>query len=95
MSHDACGCGHPHGAEAGPIEPPRRGSARAATAPVSAEARVGAVAQRSAEARAVLERLGLNHCCGAHLTLGEAAAAAGLPVEDVVRALTQALAGAA
>jgi len=35
----------------------------------------------------VLQRLGINHCCGAHLTLREAAAAAGVPVETVLASL--------
>jgi iron-sulfur cluster repair protein YtfE (RIC family) len=42
--------------------------------------------------RAVLERLGLNHCCGAHLTLAEAAAAAGVPLERLLAALDDAAA---
>jgi iron-sulfur cluster repair protein YtfE (RIC family) len=35
----------------------------------------------------VLQRFGINHCCGAHLSLREAAAAAGVRVEDVLEAL--------
>jgi iron-sulfur cluster repair protein YtfE (RIC family) len=35
----------------------------------------------------VLARFGINHCCGAHLPLREAAAAAGVPVDDVLKAL--------
>ncbi|HEY7519941.1 MAG TPA: DUF542 domain-containing protein [Methylomirabilota bacterium] len=35
----------------------------------------------------VLTRFGINHCCGAHLPLREAAAAAGVPVDDVLKAL--------
>jgi iron-sulfur cluster repair protein YtfE (RIC family) len=34
-----------------------------------------------------LTRFGINHCCGAHLPLREAAAAAGVPVDDVLKAL--------
>jgi iron-sulfur cluster repair protein YtfE (RIC family) len=34
-----------------------------------------------------LEAFGLNHCCGAHLTLREGAAAAGVAVDDVLAAL--------
>jgi iron-sulfur cluster repair protein YtfE (RIC family) len=41
-------------------------------------------------ALAVLERLGINHCCGAHLTLREAAAAAGVPLDSLLRALESA-----
>ena len=46
--------------------------------------------QRAPGALAVLQRLGINHCCGAHMTLGEAAAAAGLPVDALLRALNDA-----
>ena len=42
--------------------------------------------------RPVLEALGLNHCCGAHLTLTEAAASAGVPLERVLAALGERLA---
>ncbi len=38
----------------------------------------------------VLERLGINHCCGAQLTLAEAAAAAGVPLAEILRALDEA-----
>jgi regulator of cell morphogenesis and NO signaling len=44
------------------------------------------------ELRPVFERLGLNHCCGAHLTLTEAAASAGVPLERVLAALGERLA---
>ena len=35
----------------------------------------------------VLQRFGINHCCGASLPLREAAAAAGVRLEDVLEAL--------
>jgi iron-sulfur cluster repair protein YtfE (RIC family) len=57
---------------------------------VSAETRVADVA-RDPAALEVLKRMGINHCCGAHLSLREAAASAGVPLE----ALLQALVGAA
>jgi iron-sulfur cluster repair protein YtfE (RIC family) len=38
----------------------------------------------------VLQRFGLDHCCGAHLTLRESAASANVRVEDVLEALEQA-----
>jgi iron-sulfur cluster repair protein YtfE (RIC family) len=37
----------------------------------------------------VLERLGINHCCGAHLSLREAAAAAGVNLDELLRALDE------
>ena len=44
------------------------------------------------ELRPVFEGLGLNHCCGAHLTLTEAAASAGVPLERVLASLGERLA---
>ena len=44
------------------------------------------------ELRPVFEDLGLNHCCGAHLTLTEAAASAGVPLERVLASLRERLA---
>ena len=41
--------------------------------------------------RSVFEVLGLNHCCGAHLTLTEAAASAGVPLERVLASLGERL----
>jgi uncharacterized protein (DUF2249 family) len=38
-------------------------------------------------ARHVLEELGIDHCCGAHLTLTQAAAAAGIAPAEVRRRL--------
>jgi uncharacterized protein (DUF2249 family) len=38
---------------------------------------------RDPRARDVLVRLGIDHCCGSHLSLGEAAAAAGVPLEQL------------
>ena len=41
--------------------------------------------------RPVFEALGLNHCCGAHLSLTEAAASAGVPLERVLASLGERL----
>jgi iron-sulfur cluster repair protein YtfE (RIC family) len=51
-------------------------------------------ARRAPGTLAVLQRLGVNHCCGAHMTLAEAAAAAGLPVDALLRALSETTASA-
>jgi iron-sulfur cluster repair protein YtfE (RIC family) len=56
---------------------------------------VEAVARRSARVREVLATLGLDQCCGAHLTLAEAAAAAGVPLETLLARLDAALAAGA
>ena len=47
------------------------------------------VARRSPGALQVLKGLGINHCCGAHLTLREAAAAAGVPLDTLLEALNE------
>jgi len=66
-----CGCGH-------------RGVTRVER--YTEATTVGDVA-RDTTARAILERFGVNHCCGAHLSLREAAAAAGVPLDDILTAL--------
>lgn len=40
----------------------------------------------------ILKAAGINHCCGAHLTLREAAAAAGVPLEPLISELEAATA---
>ena len=47
---------------------------------------------RDPRARAVLGQLGIDDCCAAHLTLTEAAAAAGLPPAELWRRLELAVA---
>lgn len=75
MAHScACGCGH---------------GAPATSAAYRADQTVEQVAHRSPAALDTLKRLGINHCCGAHLTLAEAAAAAGVSLEDLLRALNE------
>jgi len=41
----------------------------------------------SARAAEVLRGLGIDTCCGGRLTLGQAAASAGVPIETVLAAL--------
>ena len=38
----------------------------------------------------IMEQMGINHCCGAQLTLAEAAAAAGVPLDVLLAALRRA-----
>lgn len=47
------------------------------------------VAEVSGDARIleILKARGINHCCGAHLSLREAAAAAGVPLDELLAAL--------
>jgi iron-sulfur cluster repair protein YtfE (RIC family) len=55
---------------------------------VTPEQTVAEVSRRPG-ALEVLERLGINHCCGAHLSLREAAAAAGINLDELLRALDE------
>src|SRR5262245_10241176 len=65
----------------------RAESARNST-PITAEEIVADVSTRPG-ALEVFERLGINHCCGAHLSIREAAAAAGAALEEVLRTLNE------
>lgn len=73
MAH-ACG-GHRSSGAGDDLEPGRP------------EETVGQIVARRLGALDVMQGLGINHCCGAGLTLREAAASAGRPLEDVVAAL--------
>ena len=75
MSQCTCGCNH--GAAPIAIELPR---ITEKTTVEEAKSRPGGLD--------VLQRFGINHCCGAHLPLREAAAAAGVAIEDVLKTLT-------
>jgi iron-sulfur cluster repair protein YtfE (RIC family) len=86
MSH-ACGCHDHGGATETPVRIHKSGHA------LTGEHTVGEAARRSPRALAVIQELGLNHCCGAHLTLTQASATAGVPVETVLRRLDDVLAG--
>jgi iron-sulfur cluster repair protein YtfE (RIC family) len=80
MAHTCrCGCGHADQAAA--VAARLKGYA--------GDERIGDVAQEPG-ALAVLERLGVNHCCGGHLSLREGAAAAGIELATLVRALEEA-----
>ena len=57
---------------------------------IQAEQIVGDVAHRHAGALEAMKQMGINHCCGAQLTLAEAAAAAGIPIEALLEALNEA-----
>ena len=54
---------------------------------VALEDTVADVVRRDPGALEVLKALGINHCCGAHLTLAEAAAAAGVTRDAMLDAL--------
>jgi iron-sulfur cluster repair protein YtfE (RIC family) len=77
MAH-SCGChGHAHPATAG------------AQAPITADRTVGDVAHHYPGALEAMQAMGINHCCGAALTLEEAAAAAGVPLDALLAALNE------
>jgi iron-sulfur cluster repair protein YtfE (RIC family) len=75
----SCGCGHGDGSltVATPVEH------------YGGDERVADVAADAA-ALAVLQHFGLNHCCGGHLSLREGAAAAGVELPVLLRALEEA-----
>jgi hypothetical protein len=76
MTH-ACGC-----------RPAWGNTARTTSnGPIHAGALVGQVARDHVGALDVMKALGINHCCGAGLTLAEAAAAAGVSVQRLLDAL--------
>ncbi|HKZ04364.1 MAG TPA: DUF542 domain-containing protein [Methylomirabilota bacterium] len=55
---------------------------------------VGEILSEHPDAREALAAMGINHCCGAHLSLEEAAAAAGVSVDAVLAAVARARAKA-
>jgi tRNA 2-thiouridine synthesizing protein A len=75
MAHP-CGCEHDS-----PATPGR------ALSPVEPEHTVEHIVRHHAGAFEILKRAGINHCCGAHLSLREAAAAAGAPLGALLVAL--------
>ena len=71
-----CGCGHNTGGVA--VGAPARA--------VDPERTVDEVKEWPGALEA-LQRLGINHCCGGHLTLRVAAAAAGVELQALIDAL--------
>ena len=60
-----------------------------ALTPVRPEQTVDDVVHADAGALDVMKKMGINHCCGAHLTLSEAAASAGVPLDTLLAALNE------
>jgi regulator of cell morphogenesis and NO signaling len=77
MAHE-CGCHHD-----APVE------SRNTIAAVRPEETVGDVAHHRPGALEVMKAMGINHCCGAQLSLREAAAAAGVPLPALLSALNE------
>ncbi len=66
------------------------GAMRSTTLPlVTAEQTVGDVAHHYPGTLEVMKDMGINHCCGAQLTLAEAAASAGVPLDALLKALNE------
>lgn len=57
--------------------------------PLGAEQTVADVAHHRPWALEIMRTMGIDHCCGAHLTLREAAAAAGTPLPTLLAALDE------
>jgi regulator of cell morphogenesis and NO signaling len=74
-----------HGVEAGPARWRVRIARR--RLPLRATQTVAEVAGQFPGALDAMTRMGVNHCCGAQLTLAEAAAAAGLSLDALLEAL--------
>ena len=77
MAHE-CGC-NAHSAAATQV----------AGSPVTADLTVGDVTHHYAGALDIMKEKGINHCCGAHLTLREAAASAGVALDALLDALNR------
>lgn len=77
MAHE-CGCHH---VSPDVLEHP--------LTPVLAEQTVAEVARRHPGALETMTEMGINHCCGAHLSLREAAAAAGIRLDALLAALNE------
>jgi iron-sulfur cluster repair protein YtfE (RIC family) len=60
--------------------------------PVRRDQTVAEIGARWPRTQDVLRTSGINHCCGAHLTLAEAAAAAGVDLERLLARLEAAVA---
>ena len=58
-------------------------------ATITPELTVGDVAQHYAGALDIMKDMGINHCCGAHLSLREAAASAGVSLEALLDTLNR------
>ncbi|MBI2528343.1 MAG: DUF542 domain-containing protein [Candidatus Rokubacteria bacterium] len=58
--------------------------------PITGEQTVEAVSRLHPGALDVMREMGINHCCGGHLTLREAAASAGVTLEALLEALRRA-----
>jgi iron-sulfur cluster repair protein YtfE (RIC family) len=77
MAHD-CGCHHGSLGAVGKI-----------LTPIEPEQTVEEVAHHHTGTLEIMKQMGINHCCGAHLTLTQAAASAGVPLDTLLAALNE------
>jgi iron-sulfur cluster repair protein YtfE (RIC family) len=77
MAHE-CSCRHDSPVSVDHTLPPVRG-----------DQTVAEVARHRAGALETMKAMGINHCCGAHLTLHEAAAAAGISLDALLAVLNE------
>ena len=56
---------------------------------IRAEQTVGDVAHHYPGTLEAMKQMGINHCCGAQLSLGEAAASAGVSLDALLKALNE------
>ena len=56
---------------------------------ITSEQTVGDVAHHYPGTLEVMKETGINHCCGAQLTLAEAAASAGVSLDALLKALNE------
>jgi hypothetical protein len=81
---ETCGCRCGHGG----------GTVEVAAGALAPEATIDMVVKRAPGVLTVLRELGIDTCCGGGLTLAQAAASAGLPVERLLGALSGRVCGA-
>ena len=80
MSH-SCGCHHDDSVA------PANGRRPTRVGVVAPEETIEAIGRRSPRALPTLRGFGIDTCCGGRLTLAQAVASAGVPLETVMRAL--------
>ena len=80
---ETCACGCKPAVTGGPAAAARTEGRRT----IDAAETVEDAARRSPHASEILRGFGIDTCCGGRLTLSQAAASAGIPVETVLEAL--------
>jgi hypothetical protein len=84
----SCGCAWRHGGSPSPVDVGHKARPLA----LKPEDTVATGAGRSPFSLLILQQFGIDACCGGQLTLAQAAASVGVPVETLLRALEPAVA---